>query len=159
LFRGVDKQTKCVGDTRHVTSTIVSKQAFTYTSLNASKHISPRVPFVLTCNIPPSYIAMRGPANAAMDDLIVEPIEEAVALYDSLLKELQKFMVSYLFLSYFSPTSRTSSSCLFFGCLDTLFRAFCRAVLTPSHRKPADPSLRSLMPSSLPRLLLTTASK
>jgi hypothetical protein len=41
---------------------------------------------------------MRGPAIPATGDLIVEPIEEAVALYDSLLKELQKFMVSHLFL-------------------------------------------------------------
>jgi hypothetical protein len=41
---------------------------------------------------------MRGHANAATDDLIVEPIEEAVALYDNLLKELHKFMVSHLFL-------------------------------------------------------------
>jgi hypothetical protein len=40
---------------------------------------------------------MRRPANAATGDLIVEPIEEAVALYDNLLKELQKFMVSHLF--------------------------------------------------------------
>jgi hypothetical protein len=53
---------------------------------------------VLTCDIPPSNIAMRGPANAATDDLIVEPIEEAVAMYDNLLKELQMFMVSHLFL-------------------------------------------------------------
>jgi hypothetical protein len=45
---------------------------------------------------------MRGPAKPATGDLIVEPIEEAVALYDDLLKELQKFMVSHLFLGYFS---------------------------------------------------------
>jgi hypothetical protein len=41
---------------------------------------------------------MRGPTKPATDDLIVEPIEEAVALYDNLLKELHKFMVSHLFL-------------------------------------------------------------
>jgi hypothetical protein len=45
---------------------------------------------------------MRGPAKPATGDLIVESIEEAVALYDDLLKELQKFMVSHLFLGYFS---------------------------------------------------------
>jgi hypothetical protein len=42
---------------------------------------------------------MIGTNNPATDDLIVEPIEEAVALYDSLLKELQKFMVSHHFLA------------------------------------------------------------
>ena len=37
---------------------------------------------------------MRGHVISAADDIIVEPIEEAVAIYDKLLKELRKFMVS-----------------------------------------------------------------
>jgi hypothetical protein len=48
---------------------------------------------------------MRGPTNAATGDLIVEPIEEAVALYDNLLKELEEFIVSHLFLGI-SPSAR-----------------------------------------------------
>jgi len=39
---------------------------------------------------------MRGHVISAADDIIVEPIEEAVAIYDKLLKELHKFIVSDL---------------------------------------------------------------
>ena len=44
---------------------------------------------------------MRKSVNSAVDDVIIEPIEEAVALYDDLLKDLSKFMVS-------SPSSNCS---------------------------------------------------
>lgn len=37
---------------------------------------------------------MRGHVTSAADDIIVEPIKEAVAVYDKLLKELRTFMVS-----------------------------------------------------------------
>lgn len=37
---------------------------------------------------------MRVSVNSASDDLIVEPIEEAVRIYNNLLKELYRFMVS-----------------------------------------------------------------
>jgi hypothetical protein len=40
---------------------------------------------------------MKRPTTSVADDLIVEPIEEAFKLYDELLKELDKFMVSNLF--------------------------------------------------------------
>jgi hypothetical protein len=42
---------------------------------------------------------------------------------------------------------------------EMLFGASYKALLTPTHRRPAKPSLRSRVPSSLPRLLSTTTSK
>lgn len=37
---------------------------------------------------------MSSSTNLGADDLIVEPIAEAVVMYDNLLEELRKFMVS-----------------------------------------------------------------
>jgi hypothetical protein len=86
------------------------------------------------------YVAMRGSIKTTAGDLIVEPIEEAVALYDDLLNALHKSRVS----DFVGDSTVRSSSCL---------------QLTLFFRTLADPSLENLVPSSSLCSLSTTASK
>ena len=96
LFGRVDKQDELVSTTRHFTTTIVLEVDTRSARSNTSKHIlSLQRPHLIDlATSTTAQVAMRGHFISAADDIIVEPIEEAVAVYDKLLKELRKSMVS-----------------------------------------------------------------
>lgn len=95
MFERVGKQIEFGGSTRHVTLIIIFNETFTQRGPTRANLYFYLVGFVRCfATSEPAHTNMRRPVISAADDVIVEPIEEAVAIYENLLKELYKFMVS-----------------------------------------------------------------